>query len=157
MFLYKYIPLVSMFVLSGCASIKTNSIVNMNNNLTASDSAYRMLKVINSQSNTTYELQPAGIKQQSIAVNSEIVSADIFKGIYKQCGFDKKDLIETRFVSRNGLKFYEVWVFKDKLSAHESKLSAISVLLEQYPNGGGVDISLSNKCQTKPLKFVFTK
>ena len=134
-----------------CSSASVNQV---NDNLSDSKSAYRLTN-IGKGLNTTYELQPAGVRGQTIAVNSRVLFADIFKSIRSKCGFEKKDLVETKLVSRKIPIFYEVWVFHDMLSEYKNKQSAISVVLKQYPNGGGVDISLPSECHPKPMRMTF--
>ncbi|EDY86318.1 hypothetical protein GP5015_1792 [gamma proteobacterium HTCC5015] len=48
-------------------------------------------------------------------------------------------------------------MFNDPISESQNKQSAVSVLLYQYPNMGGVDISLSANCHHKPSKLIFGK
>lgn len=144
-------------VLVGCSTTGGNNIVAVNEELAAKNSAYRFVKTEEENTHTAYELQPAGIEQKTIAAGSELLMADILRSINSQCGFEKDDLVETRVVHYQPPSFYEVWIFNDDLSEHENKQSAISVLLYQKPDMGGIDIHLSNECHPKPLRMVFGK
>ncbi|MGM0564574.1 MAG: hypothetical protein ACQES2_09620 [Pseudomonadota bacterium] len=143
--------------LSGCAATGSNSISNANQQLAGNKAPYRFVKTEESESHTAYELQPAGEKRPSVVFASEVLAADVFKSIKEQCGFQKSDLVETRAVSHQPPSFYEAWVFNDPKSESKEKQSAISVLLYQHTNMGGVDISLSTNCHHKPSKLIFGK
>ena len=67
-------------------------------------------------------------------------------------------MIETRIVSHENPTYYEVWVFKDKLSKRKDKTSAVSIILTQVPNGGGVDIAFKGSCHSNgSTQYIFGK
>lgn len=147
-----------VFLLFGCASNPMeHSIKTFNKNLEKKFSAYRYVKTEDVSSHTTYELQPAGSKQQTGAINSELLLSDTFKSIKQKCNFDKQDLVETRVVSHKYPWFYEVWIFKDVLAEREDKKTALSVRFLAYPDNGGTDIFILGKCHGEKRIVVFGK
>ena len=148
--------MLASFILSGCANSLSHTIDNSNQSFEQNKSPYRFVKIEKGSTHTTFQLEPAGSPQQTIAVSSKLLLADILKGLKQKCGFEKEDIVEIRKVKYEPPQFYEVWVFKDTLSKRADKRSAISVILDQYPNGGGVDISFSDKCHSVPQQFTFT-
>lgn len=152
-----FVPIISGIVLFGCANPLEHTIENSNAAFEKQHQAYRYLKVEEQGVHSRYQLEPAGNRLQTIAVGSTVLLSDIFRGLNQKCGFEKSDLVETRVVSHQHPRYYEVWVFNDVLSERADKKSAVSVVLDVYPNNGGTDISFSGSCHAKPVKLVFAK
>lgn len=148
------IAFTTLSLLIGCSSNGNSSINRMNTSFEQSQSAYRLLPEV-SAGKTVYKLSPAGKSGSSITNNDELVKHDVLMAIDKKCGFSADKLSETRIVEHAGMSFYEVWVFQDDASQFDSKTSALSVVMEQLPNNGGVNISVKGNCQTAPMMFTF--
>ena len=143
------------FIMNGCVNSLSNMDVQ-NKDLNKQYMPTRFYKT-STKGADFYKSDWAGERGNSIALNSEIIYSDILKSFKQNCGFSKDDLLETRIVSHLHPKYYEVWVFKDKLSKRDDKTSALSVVLTQVPNGGGVDMNFYGKCHSdEPLQFIFT-
>jgi len=105
-----------------------------------------------------YTSQWAGKTGKTIALVSEQVLADVVAWVKRDCGFELSDLKETRIVAHEPPVFYEVWVFNDKKSKREDGTSALSVVLKQLPNAGGVDVNFYGQCHSeKAAKFYVAK
>ena len=147
--------IVTSFILSGCANSLLHTIDNSNKSFEENFSPYRYVEIEKENTYTKFELEPAGVPHQTIASASELLLIDIFKSFKEKCGFEKEDIIGIRKVSYEPPQYYEVWVFKDELSKRADKSSAISLVLKQYPNGDGVDISLFGQCHSVPKQITF--
>lgn len=91
----------------------------------------------------------AGLPGDSIAMRSDVLLDDIITGLRSQCGYQPKDLLETRIVKHEHPVYYEVWVFKDENSNREDRTSGVTVYLEALPDGGGTDINYYGNCETE--------
>jgi hypothetical protein len=147
---------VISFILSGCANSLLRTIDKSNERFEKNQSPYRYVKIEEKGTHTTFQLEPAGIPQQTVAASSKLLLLDILKGLKQKCGFEKDDIVEIRKVSYEQPQYYEVWVFKDELSKRADKTSALSVVLDVYPDNGGVDIYFSGECHSVPRRFTFT-
>jgi hypothetical protein len=145
----------SIIMLSGCANPLLHTIHNTNESFEKKQSPYRYIEIEKEDTHTTFQLEPAGIPNQTIASSSELLLIDIFRGLKQKCGFEKKDLVEIRKVTYKPPQYYEVWVFNDELSKRSDKASAISVVLDVYPDNGGVDSSFAGQCHAEPKQFTF--
>lgn len=146
------------FFMSGCISAIQNQVNMQNKTLKNDQMPIRLYKVKSTKKADFYESNWAGEKGRSITLNSQVVYNDVLKGIKQACGFEANDLVETRIVSHENPVFYEVWVFKDQLSKREDKTSALSVILTQVPNSGGVDIAIKGRCHSDRSKqYIFGK
>lgn len=82
----------------------------------------------------------------------------MLRGFKAKCGFEAAQLSETRQVKYTPPVFYEVWVFQDPLSERDDKKSALSLVLKQLPDNGGVNLSVHGACHSRKLPvFHFTK
>ncbi|QDE30946.1 hypothetical protein [Shewanella polaris] len=149
------VTVVFSFILAGCANPLLHTINNSNESFEKNKFPFRYIETEKDKTHTTFQLEPAGIPQQTIASSSELLLKDIFKGLKEKCNFKKEDMVETRKVSSDIPYYYEVWVFNDELSKRSDKRSSISIVLKQYPNGGGVDIFLLGECHSVPKQFTF--
>jgi len=146
-----------LLTLSGCANSIDRQINMQNITLEQKQQPDRLYKTKSTDKADFYTMEWAGAKGRSMAFGVELLYADILKGFKLHCGFDEADLVETRIVSYQFPVSYEVWIFKDPLSQREDKTSAMSVILKQLPNGGGVDMNFIGQCHSKPLQLVFGK
>ena len=146
-----------LLTLSGCANSFERQINMQNITLEQKQQPDRLYKTKSTDKADFYTMEWAGTKGESIALVSEQLYADILNVFKSHCGFSETDLLETRIVSYKLPTFYEVWVFKDALSERKDKTSAMSVIMTQLPNGGGVDMNFIGQCHSKPLQFVVVK
>ena len=146
-----------LLTLSGCANSFENQINTQNIALEQKQQPDRLYKTKSTDKADFYTMEWAGTKGKSMAVGSELLYSDILKAFKVHCGFDETDLIETRIVSYKPPTSYEVWVFKDSLSQREDKTSAMSIIMTQLPNGGGVDMNFIGQCHSKPFQLVIGK
>jgi len=146
------------FFMSGCVSSIQNQVNMQNKHLKNDQMPIRLYKVKSTKKADFYKSNWAGKKGDSIALNSQVLYNDVLNGVKNACGFEANDLVETRIVSHENPIFSEVWVFKDKLSKREDKTSALSIILTQVPNGGGVDIAMKGSCHSYGSKqYIFGK
>jgi len=142
--------LIFSFILSDCASPSLHMINNSNETFEKNQFPYRYVEIEEKETYTNFQLEPAGIPQQTIAPSSKLLSTGILKALEEKCNFKREDVVEIRKVNHKTPQYYEVWVFKDELSKRPDKKSAISVILEKYPNGGGDGIFLLGACHSIP-------
>ena len=146
----------------GCAS-SSQMIVDMaNRDNLVNFPAHKLVKVKETSQAEVYQEMPNGEIAPSFAPLGSVLGNDVMLGINKQCGFEPKDLKETRMVYFDDKTSfsYEVWVFNDPLSQRDDKITAISVILKATPNIGGTDINykIPKDCHDeKPIIFVFEK
>jgi hypothetical protein len=146
------------FIMNGCVNSLSNQMNIQNKNLEKQYMPIRLYKTASSNDADFYKSDWAGKKGNSIALNSKLLYTDILKAFKQNCGFNENDLLETRIVSHKHPIYYEVWVFKDDLSKRKDKTSALSVVLTQVPNSGGVDMDFNGECHSsESLQFVFAK
>lgn len=132
------LALAGMLALSACASVNqpagTPAYQQTNKQLKKQLSPVRYQR----QDNGDVVLSWAGKPEESVTKTADQVRQDVFQAIYKRCGFTPQQLVETRQVVATRTHFYEVWVFTDPTSTRSDGKSAVSVLMQQLPNGGGV-------------------
>jgi hypothetical protein len=144
----------SILGLLGCAGNSPTS--SLNKHFKEDKYPMRYLKDISHTIGTQYIQGFAGKVGTSATEKVPIVKNDVYKLIKKTCGFTPKDRVQTRIVENKPPYYYEVWIFKDAKSKRDDKKSALSVVLHELPNGGGVDISLKGQCHaTKGMTFTF--
>jgi len=146
-----------LLTLSGCANSFERQINMQNITLEQKQQPDRLYKTKSTDKADFYTMEWAGTKGESMAFGSGLLYSDILKAFKVHCGFDEADLYETRIVSYKPPTSYEVWVFKDLLSEREDKTSAMSIIMTQLPNAGGVDMHFIGQCHSKPFQFVVGK
>jgi hypothetical protein len=145
---------ITMLALTGCVNSLDSTYAKENKKLEGEYSPYKYTKSNEAEGNVSYSLTPTGETDKTIALSSTLLYSDIFKAINDRCGFGENDLVETRVVTHKHPVYYEVWVFNDEISERDDKTSAISVVLRQFPNNGGVDILFYGDCHSKPVNMV---
>lgn len=136
--------IVTITLLVGCTG--NSPVTSLNRGLKQDKYPMRYVKDKTYTKGTKYIEGFAGKKGVSITEKSPQVKKDVYKTIYKHCHYTAKDRVYVNIVENNVPYYYEVWIFKDKQSKRKDKLSALSVILHQLPNKGGVDILLKGKC-----------
>ena len=148
---------LSAFLLTGCVSSFENQMNSLNKDLKNSKSPTRFVKVASNDKYDKYSQEWAGTPGESVAFSSKILTDDIFNTIEKHCGLKREDLVETRVVSHKFPEFYEVWVFKDKLSKRNDGLSGLTVFMKQLPNNQGTDFLVTDTCHSSQMTYTFGK
>ena len=147
-----YILLLPAFiVLSGCVSNSSTiaAFKSANRDLALQFSPFRFVTKRSGDRGSITTTEWAGTPGQSITHQAPQVRSDVLESFKSNCGFEESQIIETRIVYHKPTRFYEVWVFDDPKSERKDKKSALSLVMIQLPNNGGVDFSVHGDCHSK--------
>ena len=154
------LALLATSTLLGCARGNTtinNALSSTNKKFESEFSSVRYVTKPYGERSTISTLEWAGSPGESAADNATVLKQDILNDVFKACGHKANQLKETRIVQQSGRQSYEVWVFDDPLSERDDHTSALSIVMTQLPNDGGVDFRTLGVCHAKkPLKIEST-
>jgi hypothetical protein len=149
------IIILSIFLVTGCATTNSNSRANGVNVSNMTQEQWNEIhiknkspvRLIKDQSNDMELIEVwAGIAGESGI--SQRYQTMAFNNIQQRCGYGQDKFIESRIVRSDDSAMEEVWLFNDPKSYREDRVSGMTIYLQYDPVTNYIQGELFGKCHS---------